>query len=125
MLRLELQGYALGIAWVSWSVLSGCRSRASTRRHAGSRWSTTFPKPAQVFLLADHAATGRTMMAGLLIPELELRGLADRIPLVGPSSFAFQWQRKLQQKFPRPGGVVHKVLGLRDLLTCRSSRPVS
>ena len=44
LLRLELQGYALGIAWiawVSWSVLSGCRSRASTRRHAGSRWSTT------------------------------------------------------------------------------------
>ena len=38
-------------------------------------------------------------MAGLLIRELQLRGLAERILIVAPSNLAFQWQRELQEKF--------------------------
>jgi SNF2 family DNA or RNA helicase len=38
-------------------------------------------------------------MSGLLIRELELRGLAERILIVCPSNLAFQWQRELKEKF--------------------------
>ncbi len=51
------------------------------------------------FLLADDAGAGKTIMAGLLIKELELRGLAERILIVCPSNLAFQWQRELKEKF--------------------------
>ncbi|MBC7337374.1 MAG: DEAD/DEAH box helicase, partial [Clostridia bacterium] len=37
--------------------------------------------------------------AGLLIRELELRGLAERILIVCPANLAFQWQRELKEKF--------------------------
>ena len=51
------------------------------------------------FLLADDAGAGKTIMAGLLIRELQLRGLAERILVVAPSNLAFQWQRELREKF--------------------------
>jgi SNF2 family DNA or RNA helicase len=38
-------------------------------------------------------------MAGLLIRELKLRGLAERIIIVCPSNLSFQWQRELKEKF--------------------------
>src|SRR5437899_1947361 len=38
-------------------------------------------------------------MSGLLIRELELRGLAERILIVCPANLAFQWQRELKEKF--------------------------
>jgi SNF2 family DNA or RNA helicase len=59
------------------------------------------------FLLADDAGAGKTIMSGLLIRELELRGLAERILIVCPANLAFQWQRELKEKFdtkfPSPG----------------------
>ena len=38
------------------------------------------------FLLADDARAGKTNMSGLLIRELELRGLAERILIVCPAN---------------------------------------
>lgn len=37
-------------------------------------------------------------MAGLLIRELKLRGLAERVLIVGPANLGFQWQRELKEK---------------------------
>jgi SNF2 family DNA or RNA helicase len=51
------------------------------------------------FLLADDAGAGKTIMAGLLVRELRLRGLADRVLVVCPANLAFQWQRELREKF--------------------------
>jgi len=51
------------------------------------------------FLLADDAGAGKTIMAGLLIRELKLRGLAERILIVCPANLTFQWQRELKEKF--------------------------
>ncbi|HEX7090462.1 MAG TPA: DEAD/DEAH box helicase family protein [Longimicrobiales bacterium] len=36
------------------------------------------------FLLADDAGAGKTVMAGFLIRELELRGLAERVLIAVP-----------------------------------------
>ena len=41
-------------------------------------------------------------MAGLLIRELQLRGLAERVLIVAPSNLTFQWQRELREKFDAP-----------------------
>jgi hypothetical protein len=38
-------------------------------------------------------------MAGLLIRELKLRGLVERLLVVCPANLAFQWQRELKGKF--------------------------
>ena len=51
------------------------------------------------FLLADDAGAGKTIMAGLLLKELKLRGMCERILIVAPSNLAFQWQRELKEKF--------------------------
>ncbi|HLA27833.1 MAG TPA: helicase-related protein [Syntrophales bacterium] len=51
------------------------------------------------FLLADDPGAGKTIMAGLLIKELKIRGLVKRILIVTPANLAFQWQRELKDKF--------------------------
>ena len=51
------------------------------------------------FLLADDAGAGKTIMAGLLVRELKLRGLLERILIVCPANLAFQWQREMKDKF--------------------------
>jgi superfamily II DNA or RNA helicase len=38
-------------------------------------------------------------MAGLLIKELKVRGLVQRILIVTPANLSFQWQRELKDKF--------------------------
>ncbi len=51
------------------------------------------------FLLADDPGAGKTIMAGLLIKELKVRGLIQRILIVTPANLSFQWQRELRDKF--------------------------
>lgn len=51
------------------------------------------------FLLADDAGAGKTIMAGLLLKELKLRGLADRVLIICPANLAFQWRRELRDRF--------------------------
>ena len=55
--------------------------------------------PSVRFLLADDAGAGKTIMAGLLVRELKLRGLIERILVVCPANLSFQWQRELKEKF--------------------------
>jgi SNF2 family DNA or RNA helicase len=51
------------------------------------------------FLLADDAGAGKTIMAGLLVRELKLRGLVERVLVLCPANLTFQWQRELKEKF--------------------------
>ena len=51
------------------------------------------------FLLADDPGAGKTIMAGLLIKELKIRGLIKRILIVTPANLTFQWKRELEDKF--------------------------
>src|SRR5881394_2180093 len=44
------------------------------------------------FLLADDPGAGKTIMAGLLLKELKVRGLVRRILSVTPANLCFQWQ---------------------------------
>jgi len=61
------------------------------------------------FLLADDAGAGKTIMAGLLLRELKLRGLVERTLIVTPANLAFQWQRELHDRFREPFQMVRGV----------------
>ena len=100
LLRLGLQAYTLGIAYEFDPYFGLSISRVDPLPHQLEAIYDYLLKLARVrFLLADDAGAGKTIMSGLLIRELELRGLAERILIVCPSNLAFQWQRELREKF--------------------------
>ena len=100
LLRLALQAYCLGIAYEFDPYFGLSISRVDPLPHQLEAVYDYLLKLARVrFLLADDAGAGKTIMAGLLIRELQLRGLAERILIVCPANLAFQWQRELREKF--------------------------
>lgn len=100
LLRLGIQAYSLGIAYEFDPYFGLSISRVDPLPHQLEAVYDYLLKLARVrFLLADDAGAGKTVMAGLLIRELELRGLAERVLIVCPANLAFQWQRELKEKF--------------------------
>jgi superfamily II DNA or RNA helicase len=57
------------------------------------------PRTPLRFLLADDPGAGKTIMAGLYIKELMLRGDLQRCLVVAPGSLVDQWQEELYDKF--------------------------
>ena len=70
------------------------------------------PRQPLRFLLADDPGAGKTIMAGLLIKELLIRGDLERCLIVAPGSLVEQWQEEMAEKFG---------LGF-DILIARSDR---
>ena len=69
------------------------------------------PLPQIRFLLADDTGAGKTIMAGLLIKELMMRGLAERILIVTPGGLTKQWQEdEMGVKFNIPFTLVNRSL---------------
>jgi superfamily II DNA or RNA helicase len=100
LLRLGLQAYTLGIAYEFDPYFGLSISRVDPLPHQLEAIYDYLLKSARIrFLLADDAGAGKTIMAGLLIRELKLRGLAERVLIVCPANLAFQWQRELKEKF--------------------------
>ena len=100
LLKLGLQAYALGIAYEFDPYFGLSISRVDPLPHQLEAVYDHLLTAGRVrFLLADDAGAGKTVMAGLLIRELKLRGLAERILVVCPANLAFQWQRELKEKF--------------------------
>ncbi|MBT9164893.1 MAG: RNA polymerase-associated protein RapA [candidate division WS2 bacterium] len=60
------------------------------------------------FLIADDPGAGKTIMAGLIIKELKLRGLARRILIIPPGHLKDQWRRELKEKFQESFTVVDR-----------------
>lgn len=100
LLRLGLQAYALGIAYEFDPYFGLSISRVDPLPHQLAAVYDHLLKLARVrFLLADDAGAGKTIMAGLLIRELKLRGLVERVLVICPANLTFQWQRELKEKF--------------------------
>src|SRR5258707_11261988 len=57
------------------------------------------PRQPLRFLLADDPGAGKTIMTGLLIKELMLRGDLQRCLIVCPANLGDQWQEELSDKF--------------------------
>lgn len=62
------------------------------------------------FLIADDPGAGKTIMAGLIIKELKLRGVVNRILIVVPGHLKDQWRRELKEKFQEPFTVIDRGL---------------
>jgi SNF2 family DNA or RNA helicase len=65
-------------------------------------YETMLPRQPLRFLLADDPGAGKTIMAGLLIKELIVRGDLQRCLIVCPGSLAEQWQDELYRRFHLP-----------------------
>lgn len=114
LLRLGIQAHLLGIAYEydPWFALS--TSRVDPLPHQlDAVYNHLLRCPSVRFLLADDAGAGKTIMAGLLVRELKLRGLIERILVVCPANLSFQWQRELREKFDE-SFVVLKGSDIRD-----------
>ena len=57
------------------------------------------PRQPLRYLLADDPGAGKTIMAGLYLKELMLRGDGQRVLIVAPGSLVTQWQDELYEKF--------------------------
>ena len=62
-------------------------------------YEAMLPKQPLRFVLADDPGAGKTVMAGLLVKELVLRGDVRRALVVAPGSLVEQWQDELREKF--------------------------
>jgi len=100
LLRLGIQAYSLGIAYEFDPYFGLSVSRVDPLPHQLEAVYDCMLKLARVrFLLADDAGAGKTIMAGLLLRELKLRGLVECALVVCPANLTFQWQRELKDKF--------------------------
>ena len=65
-------------------------------------YDNMLPRQPLRYVLADDPGSGKTIMAGLLIKELAIRGDVKRCLIVCPGVLAEQWQDELFQKFQLP-----------------------
>ena len=114
IVRLGLQAYCLGISYEFDPYFGLSISKVDPLPHQlEAVYEYLLKLPRIRFLLADDAGAGKTIMAGLLIRELKLRSLVERILIVVPANLAFQWQRELRDKFEEKF-VVLKGTDIRD-----------
>ncbi|MCC8144593.1 MAG: DUF3883 domain-containing protein [Tannerellaceae bacterium] len=83
------------------------------------------PQPKIRFLLADDTGAGKTIMTGLLLKELLMRGIIERILIVTPGGLTKQWQEdEMGIKFNIPFTWVNRSLFTADPTIFRTARKV-
>src|SRR6266702_2465343 len=98
--RLRIEALRLGLAYEYDPYFSLSIARVDPLPHQLEAVYDYFVKLPRIrFLLADDPGAGKTIMAGLLIKELKIRGLVKRTLVVTPANLSFQWQRELKDKF--------------------------
>ena len=98
--RLGIEAMRLGLAYEYDPYFSLSIARVDPLPHQLEAVYDYFLRLPRIrFLLADDPGAGKTIMAGLLIKELKIRGLIKRILIVAPANLTFQWQRELKDKF--------------------------
>lgn len=98
--RLGIEALRLGLAYEYDPYFSLSIARVDPLPHQLEAVYDYFMKLPRIrFLLADDPGAGKTIMAGLLIKELKIRGLVKRVLIITPANLTFQWQRELKDKF--------------------------
>lgn len=67
------------------------------------------------FLLADDPGAGKTIMAGLLLKELKLRSVIERVLILAPAPLTVQWQDELRSKFDEVFEIIRSDLAKNQL----------
>lgn len=60
------------------------------------------------FLLADDPGAGKTIMSGMLIRELMLRGDVEKCLIIAPGNLVEQWRVEMSDKFGLDFGVIYR-----------------
>src|SRR6516162_5264209 len=98
--RLGVEALRLGLAYEYDPYFSLSIARVDPLPHQLEAVYDYFMRLPRIrFLLADDPGAGKTIMAGLLIKELKIRGLAMRTLIVTPANLSFQWQREMKDRF--------------------------
>ncbi len=82
-------------------------------------YESMLPRLPLRYLLADDPGAGKTIMAGLLIRELMLRGDLERCLIVCPANLGDQWQDELSEKF----NLDFDIIGRGEIEQSRSNNP--
>jgi SNF2 family DNA or RNA helicase len=100
LLRLASEAYRIRLAHLFDPYLAINASQIEALPHQITAvYGEMLPRQPLRFLLADDPGAGKTVMAGLLIKELMIRGDLERCLIVAPGSLVEQWQEELDEKF--------------------------
>lgn len=100
LLRLASEAQRISLAWLFDPYVAITTSIIEPLPHQISAvYEEMLPRQPLRFLLADDPGAGKTIMAGLLVRELMLRGDLERCLIVAPGSLTEQWQDELHDKF--------------------------
>jgi superfamily II DNA or RNA helicase len=100
LFRLVSEAQRIKLAWQFDPYLAITTSSIEPLPHQISAvYEEMLPRQPMRFLLADDPGAGKTIMAGLLIKELIVRGDLQRCLIVSPGSLTEQWQDELWDKF--------------------------
>ncbi|MDD2509907.1 MAG: DUF3883 domain-containing protein [Syntrophomonas sp.] len=98
--RLGIEAMRLGLAYEYDPYFSLSIARVDPLPHQLEAVYDYFLRLPRIrFLLADDPGAGKTIMAGLLIKELKIRGIIKRVLIVTPANLSFQWQREMKDRF--------------------------
>tara|TARA_Y100000588_G_scaffold192218_1_gene206203 strand:- start:6281 stop:9820 length:3540 start_codon:yes stop_codon:yes gene_type:complete len=115
--KLGLEAYRISQAALFDPMMAVHTSNVDPLPHQISAvYESMLPKQPLRFVLADDPGAGKTIMAGLLIRELIMRGDAKRILIVSPGSLTEQWQDELLEKF----GVTFEIFSREKQEQCAS-----
>ncbi len=100
LLRLASEAYRIRLAHLFDPYLAVSASQIEALPHQITAvYGEMLPRQPLRFLLADDPGAGKTVMAGLLIKELLIRGDLERCLIVAPGGLVEQWQEELAEKF--------------------------
>lgn len=100
LFRLVSEAARIQLAWLFDPYVAVSSSTIDPLPHQISAvYEHMLPRQPMRFLLADDPGAGKTIMAGLLIKELLIRGEMERCLIVAPGSLTEQWQDELKEKF--------------------------
>lgn len=100
LLRLASEAYRIRLAHLFDPYLAVSASQIEALPHQITAvYAEMLPRQPLRFLLADDPGAGKTIMAGLLIKELLIRGDLERCLIVAPGNLVEQWQDELAEKF--------------------------
>jgi SNF2 family DNA or RNA helicase len=100
LLRLVSEAYRIRLAHLFDPYLAVNASQIEALPHQITAvYAEMLPRQPLRFLLADDPGAGKTVMAGLFIKELLIRGDLERCLIVAPGGLVEQWQEELAEKF--------------------------
>ena len=120
LLRLVSEAHRIRLAHLFDPFLAIHTSRIEPLPHQITAvYGEMLPRQPLRFLLADDPGAGKTIMAGLLVKELMIRGDVERCLVVAPGVLVEQWQDELHDKF----GLPFDILTRERIEASRSANP--